>query len=99
MDYYAVELVCEGQFQIIGILLYPIHANEDITLKFSLHIAVVEGDDIGISLMVEVLYVDLQKIFIRTKDEVQLPELSLLLFDCGLDPGGGFTGLGKLEGI
>jgi hypothetical protein len=42
-------------------------------------VTVVKSDNVGVRIMIEVLLVDLQKFFVRTKDEIQLGQL--VLFD------------------
>jgi hypothetical protein len=93
----AVELFFEGAGELVGIFADAIDADEDVTFELAFNIRIVEGDDVGIGLVVEVFDVFGPEVFVRAEDEIYLVDGMLFLLGYALDPGGSLPGVGKFE--
>jgi len=64
MNYYPVELFIKGSVEFEGVFLYAVYANKDVAFYHVFFLTRVEGDDICVSLMPEILDVYLPEVFI-----------------------------------
>jgi hypothetical protein len=94
----AVELFVKGAAELIGIFANAVYADEDIAFDLAFYIGIVEGDDVGVSLVVEVFDVLGAEVLVRTEYEIDLVEREFFLLNDKLDPGGSFSGMGKPKG-
>ena len=85
MDDDTVQLLLESAAEILGVLPYPVDAYQNVA-RNDVAFHIVESDDVGISIVVEVLAVDLQNIFVVAKKVTDVPyPLFLFLHHLG-DP-------------
>jgi hypothetical protein len=97
VDNDAVELLFEGSAEFAGIFADAVYADEDVAFELAFNIRIVEGDNVGICLVVEVFDVFGAEVFVGAEDEIYLVDGMLFLLGYALDPGGGFPGVGKFE--
>ena len=63
-----VQFLRLGNIKLYSILFYALNGDENVTYNDLIFLRIIKGDDIGISVMIEVLLVYLQQVFIRTKN-------------------------------
>lgn len=72
--------------ELCRIFLYPIDADENVAFDIILLFAMIEGDNVGQGLVIQVLLVDGKEIGIGTKNVAEVSELMVFFLNDCLDP-------------
>ena len=84
MKNHPVKFLIEGIAQGFGILSNPVNTDVNFSIQDILFFRQVKSDDIGIKIVWEMLLIDVQKVGIRTKNDVQLSDLFFVGMGCFL---------------
>jgi hypothetical protein len=72
MYYYAVKFIAEGGFKFFRVAFYRVDRNKYFALYRHPLFVVPKGNDIGMEIMFQKLFIDVKKKFVGTKNNVQL---------------------------
>jgi hypothetical protein len=96
VDDHAMELLLERHAEPDGVLPYPVDTDHDVARDKTTR-DIVEGDDIGIGVVVEVLPIDAEEVLVVAKKIVDVANLLSATHDDLGDPTLDSFGVGQVE--
>src|SRR5690606_11305893 len=93
----ALKFLIERNTKLAGIVPDPIDTYIYVAHNRPFPDAVVEGEDVGIVVMLQVAAVQIEQVGVRAEDKVDFSQLDLLLGGDPLEPLRGLTGMGNSE--
>jgi hypothetical protein len=87
MNHHPMKLCFERDIKLFSVLLYPVNTNENIAFYFSFGLGIIKSNNVSVSVMVEVFFVEAKQILIRAKNIVHFIYGGLLPGSAGDYPG------------
>lgn len=85
MNHHAIQFLVEVDAIELGIILHAVYTDEQISTEDIL-LAVIESDDVGKVIVLEIFHINVEDIVIRTENDVNVTYLFNLAFGDKFEP-------------
>lgn len=79
MEHHSVEFLNEGSVVEPGVFFNPVNTDIDVGMYWHSGCCVLEGDNVGVSIVIKEIFIDPEEILIRTKNIIDSLHLKALL--------------------